>query len=55
LCGLQEGEIVPAAEKDLGAVVAPVEGMVNQTIGDGTRLVSHDQKLIGVAITVEEK
>ena len=36
--GAKEGPVVVVGEEDGGAVVAPAEGMVDQAVGDGTRL-----------------
>jgi hypothetical protein len=36
--GAKEGPVVVVGEEDGGAVVAPVEGVVDQAVGDGTRL-----------------
>jgi hypothetical protein len=43
--GIQENQMVLGGEKDISAVIASVEGMVQQTVSDGTRCTRHSKKL----------
>ena len=39
--GLEEGDAVGVIAKDVGAVVAAIEGMIDETVIDGARWASH--------------
>jgi hypothetical protein len=41
----EEGQVVVGGEEDGGAVVAPVQGVVDQAVSDGTGLARHASKL----------